>query len=178
MMMPIFNRDGFILTKKVHFTFCTFAWHRVIDMAYSTAKELREACRSGKFAGQTSGYVPAHAQANLCILPREYAFDFLLFCQRNGKPCPLLYVLEAGVHTLDDIDIRSDLPKYRVFRDGVFSEEVTDISHLWSNDFVTFVIGCSFSFEDALIRSGLNIRHIEQGRNVPMYVPDLLRMIG
>jgi uncharacterized protein YcsI (UPF0317 family) len=135
---------------------------------FADPKSLRLACRDGSFTDQTSGQANGYAQANLCILPKEYAFDFLLFCQRNPKPCPLLHVLEAGEFNLQDIDIRSDLPKYRVYRDGVLVEEVTDISNLWSNDFVTFVIGCSFSFEDALKRAGLSIRHIDQGRNVPM----------
>lgn len=133
-------------------------------------QEVRLKCRSGEFSGQTSGLAPGYAQANLCILPKEYAFDFLLFCQRNPKPCPLLHVLEPGVFQLGDIDIRKDVPRYRVFREGVFSEEVTNIGDdLWSSDMVTFVIGCSFSFEDALIRAGLRIRHIDQNRNVPMY---------
>lgn len=133
-------------------------------------QEVRLKCRSGEFSGQTSGLAPGYAQANLCILPKEYAFDFLLFCQRNPKPCPLLHVLEPGVFQLGDIDIRKDVPRYRVFRDGVFSEEVTNIGDdIWSSDMVTFVIGCSFSFEDALIRAGLRIRHIDQNRNVPMY---------
>ena len=113
---------------------------------------------------------PGHAQANLCILPREYAFDFLLFCQRNPKPCPLLHVLEPGVYKFDnDVDIRSDCPKYRIYKDGVLENEVLDITEYWRNDFVTFVIGCSFSFEDAMIQSGLKIRHIDEKKTVPMY---------
>jgi uncharacterized protein YcsI (UPF0317 family) len=135
---------------------------------FTDPKVLRLACRSGSFAGQTSGQANGYAQANLCILPKDYAFDFLLFCQRNPKPCPLLHVLEAGQFTFQDIDIRTDLPKYRIYRNGSLDEECTDISNLWSEDFVTFVIGCSFSFEDALIRAGLPVRHIDQGRNVPM----------
>lgn len=111
------------------------------------------------------------AQANLCILPKEYAYDFLLFCMRNPKPCPLLHVLEAGQHTFDGIDVRSDLPLYRHYIDGALQQEpaLTDISHLWEDDFVTFVIGCSFSFEEALSRAGLPLRHVEEKKNVPMY---------
>lgn len=112
---------------------------------------------------------PGFAQANLCILPKEYAFDFLLFCQRNSKPCPLIHVLEPGVFNLDDIDVRTDCPKYRLFKDGELVSEKSDISDYWQNDFVTFIIGCSFSFEDAMIQAGLKIRHIEEGKNVPMY---------
>lgn len=137
---------------------------------YATGKEVREACRKQLFTSQTAGQARGCAQANLCILPMEYAFDFLLFCQRNPKPCPLLHVLEAGTYSLGDIDIRNDLPRYRVFKDGVLSHECISIEDLWSDDFVTFVIGCSFSFEDALINAGLKIRHIEQNRNVPMFV--------
>ncbi len=138
------------------------------SVQYKSPKELRLACRVGEFDSQTSGQAPGFAQANLCILPKEYAFDFLLFCQRNPKSCPLLHVLESGVHTFGDIDIRSDLPKYRVYKDGVLAEEITDVASIWQSDFVTFVIGCSFSFEDAMINAGLKIRHIEQGVNVPM----------
>jgi uncharacterized protein YcsI (UPF0317 family) len=136
---------------------------------FTSPVDLRLSCREGTFQGQTAGQSPGYAQANLCILPKEYAFDFLLFCQRNPKPCPLLHVVEAGSFMLDDIDIRTDAPKYRVFKDGILQQELTDISSIWSDDLVTFVIGCSFSFEDALVNAGLRIRHIDQGRNVPMY---------
>lgn len=134
---------------------------------------LRSLCREGSFSSPTPGHCAGYAQANLVILPREYAFDFLLFCQRNPKPCPLLEVLEPGVFTTSstarDTDVRTDLPRYKVFRDGVFQEELTDVSHLWRDDLVTFIIGCSFSFEDALQNAGLSVRHIDEGRNVPMY---------
>jgi len=114
-------------------------------------------------------------QANVVILPRAYAYDFLLFCQRNPKPCPLLDVSEAGspappvwlAH--QGADIRTDVPGYRVYRDGVLVHEPNDISAYWQDDFVTFYLGCSFSFEAALQQSGLPVRHIEQGCNVPMY---------
>ena len=142
-------------------------------IVYSLPCELRAACRAGLFTKQTSGQCPGYAQANLCILPREYAFDFLLFATRNPKPCPLLAVLEAGHYAIsgkhgsdEDVDIRKDIPKYRVYRDGDIVEEVGDVSHLWREDLVTFVIGCSFSFEEALQNVGIGIRHIEQGSNV------------
>lgn len=142
----------------------------------STPAQFREQVRSGQFTGvTTSGVCPGHAQANLCILPKEYAFDFLLFAQRNPKPCPILEVLEAGCHIVSRTcaqspsDVRTDVPKYRIFKDGKLVEEVTDITPYWQDDFVTFVIGCSFSFEEALTQAGLTVRHIEQGRNVPMY---------
>lgn len=136
---------------------------------FSLPHELRAACRSGEFRAPTTGHALGYAQANLCILPKEYAFDFMLFCQRNPKPCPLLHVLEPGTFSLNTIDIRTDVPRYRIFEDGVLIKEVDSIEDVWRDDFVTFVIGCSFSFEDALSKAGLSIRHIDQGRNVPMY---------
>ena len=137
----------------------------------SASREVRAAIRNGTFTGTTTaGFAPGAAQANLCILPKEYAFDFLLFCQRNPKPCPLLEVLEPGVFTMgDNIDIRTDLPQYRVFKDGELVGEPTDLTNEWRDDLVTFVIGCSFSFEEAMIRAGLPVRHVESGSNVPMY---------
>ena len=136
---------------------------------FDSPSSLRQAIRSRIFTGQTSGQALGYAQANLCILPREYAFDFLLFATRNPKSCPVLSVLEPGMFKLgEDIDIRTDVPKYRIYRDGVLTSEVEDISPFWREDLVTFVIGCSFSFEEALQRAGMSIRHIDMGRNVPM----------
>jgi uncharacterized protein YcsI (UPF0317 family) len=134
---------------------------------------VRIACREGRITGNTAGLAPGRVQGNLAILPRVQAADFLLFCQKNPKPCPLIGVLEPGEVSLADIaadlDIRTDLSGYRVWRDGVLSAEVADITSVWRDDLVTFVIGCSFSFEEALVADGLSIRHIEEGRNVPMY---------
>lgn len=135
-------------------------------------KEIRHLCRSGEFTGPTSGLAANSVQANMMILPREYAFDFLLFCQRNPKPCPLVEVLEPGQYhpsTATDADIRSDLPGYRIFRDGEMVEEVSDITSLWRDDLVTFLIGCSFSFESALMQDGIALRHVQNGSNVSMY---------
>ena len=112
-------------------------------------------------------------QANLAILPKELANDFLRFCMANPKPCPVLAVSDPGDPSLptlgDDLDLRSDLPRYRVWRNGELAEEPTDISHVWRDDLVSFAIGCSFSFEEALIEDGIEVRHITCGRNVPMY---------
>ena len=109
----------------------------------------------------------------MCILPQEYAEDFLAFCHRNPKPCPLLCASRPGEAHLpalgEDLDIRTDVPRYRVFRDGVLTGEVSDLCELWRSDLVTFVLGCSFSFEEALMEAGLPLRYVEQGRNVPMY---------
>ena len=135
--------------------------------------ELRAAIREGRFDGHTSGVGSRHVQGNLVILPAAYASDFLDYCRANPKPCPLLAVGEPGDPTLptlgEGIDIRRDLPRYRVWRDGVLADEPTDISALWGADSVAFVIGCSFSFEQALLDDGVPLRHVQMGRNVAMY---------
>lgn len=138
-----------------------------------TGEQVRKACRSQEFADQTSGLAPGFAQANLVVLPREAAAEFLLFCQRNPKPCPLLDVTEPGDpaprRAAPQADLRTDLPRYRVWKDGKLVEEPTNIASLWRDDFVSFVIGCSFTFEAAMLRSGVPVRHIEMGVNVPMF---------
>ncbi|NQX87592.1 MAG: putative hydro-lyase [Halioglobus sp.] len=134
--------------------------------------ELRGAARCGEHTGNTSGLAPGFVQCNIVILPAAFAQNFLLFCQNNPKPCPLLAVSEAGhalLPSLGEIDIRSDVPAYHVFRHGKLVEEITDIGHLWQDDLVTFALGCSFSFEEALLADGLEIRNISQNSNVPMY---------
>jgi len=138
-----------------------------------TGAQVRQACRGGKFTGQTSGLAPGFAQANLVILREQDASDFLQFCQKNPKPCPLLEVTEAGDFSpgklAPDADLRTDVPRYRVWKQGALVEEPTEISHLWQNDLVSFLIGCSFTFEAALIEAGLPVRHIDLDVNVPMY---------
>jgi uncharacterized protein YcsI (UPF0317 family) len=133
----------------------------------------RRRIRSGAFTGPTSGLAAGNVQANLAILPRALANDFLRFAQANPKPCPVLAVSEPGdpgFPTLGhDIDIRTDVPRYRVWRHGELVEEPTDIKHVWRDDLVSFAIGCSFSFEEALIEDGMEVRHIACGCNVPMY---------
>ncbi|MBC7957939.1 MAG: putative hydro-lyase [Cytophagales bacterium] len=135
--------------------------------------EARIAARSGRLDQHTSGIAMGNVQGNVVILPVALADDFMRFCQRNPKPCPVLAVSEPGDPSLptlgQDIDIRSDLPRYRVWRNGEIVDQPTDITQLWRDDLVTFVIGCSFSFEEALIENGLSLRHIEQKRNVAMY---------
>lgn len=134
---------------------------------------VRQAIRQGRWTSHTSGVAQDRVQGNVVILPQQEANDFLRFCQRNPKPCPLLAVSEPGEALLptlgSDIDIRTDVPMYRVWRDGEMEEERADIQALWRDDLVTFVIGCSFSFEQALMEAGLRLRHVEQGRNVAMY---------
>jgi uncharacterized protein YcsI (UPF0317 family) len=134
--------------------------------------QLRQKIRQGEHSGATSGTAAGFVQCNLVILPAQYATDFLRFCQQNPKPCPLIAVSEPGataLPTLGDIDIRTDVSRYRVFRDGALHEEVADITALWQADLVTFALGCSFSFEDALLADGLEVRNVSQGVNVPMY---------
>jgi len=142
-------------------------------IALSDAHQARLDARSGRITGPTANLAPGHVQANLAILPNALASDFLRFCQRNPKSCPLLAVSEPGDPSLPelgiDIDIRSDIPRYRVWQNGVLVDEPTDVRSVWRDDLVSFLIGCSFSFEEAMLDNGLPVRHIEQGCNVPMY---------
>lgn len=135
--------------------------------------DFRKQIRSGTFRGPTAGYCGDYAQANLVILPSAHADDFLRFCVRNPKPCPLLGVGERGDWRLpglaQDLDIRTDVPGFNVYRDGVLSEQPDDIVGLWRDDLVVFALGCSFSFEQMLIEEGIPIRHIDEGVNVPMF---------
>ncbi len=134
---------------------------------------LRAAIRAGDYSGHTAGLAPAKLQCNIAILPAAFALDFLRFCLRNPKPCPIVGVGETGDPSLPtlgpDIDIRHDLPRYRLYRDGKFAEEVTDIAAHWQGDMVTVALGCSFTFERALIAAGIPMRHVDQNLTVPMY---------
>ena len=137
------------------------------------AEEARARIRSGQWSGPTSGMAGAHVQGNLVILPSEMAADFLRFCQLNPKPCPLLGVSEAGDPSLptlgEGIDIRTDVPRYRVFQDGKCVDEPHDLKRWWRDDLVSFVLGCSLSFEAALLEGGLRVKHAERGTAVPMF---------
>ena len=136
------------------------------------AHSVRRAIRAGTILGTTAGLAPGCAQGNVAILPAAWAADFEAFCRANPRPCPLLAVGEPGDPTLPalgrDIDIRIDLPRYRVFRDGA-AHEAASVEDFWQPDLVTFVIGCSFTFDDALRAAGLTPRHVRLGRNVAMY---------
>jgi uncharacterized protein YcsI (UPF0317 family) len=136
-----------------------------------TGERLR--IRVGDVTGSTAGLAPGNVQANLVILPKALAHDFLRFAQANPKPCPVLAVSEPGDPRLpalgDDLDIRSDLPRYRVWRHGELVDEPIDVFNVWRDDLVSFALGCSFSFEQALIEDGIELRHITCGTNVPMY---------
>jgi uncharacterized protein YcsI (UPF0317 family) len=138
-----------------------------------TGHQARTAIRNGSYRGPTSGLASGYVQGNLAILPRELATDFLRFCQLNPKPCPVLAVGEPGDWRLpklaEDLDIRTDVPRYRVFQNGELIDEPYDIRNHWRDDLVTFALGCSFSFEEALIEDGIELRHITCGCAVPMY---------
>lgn len=149
-------------------------WMRMLE---ASPLEARHLIRSGAFAAPTSGLCPGYAQANLIVLPREQAYDFLLFAQRNPKPCPLLEVTEVGAREAaicaTDCDIATDFPRYRIYEHGKLVAEVENVIDYWRDDLVSFVIGCSFSFESELIEAGIEIRHNTQGRNVPMYLTNI-----
>lgn len=137
------------------------------------AQALRLASREGRFTGQTSGQARGAQQANLVILPADWADEFLRFCLLNPKPCPVLGVSEPGSIGMPalaaDLDLRRDVPRYRVWRDGMLADEPTDITAVWREDLVAVALGCSFGFEAALDAASLTPRHMALGRNVPMY---------
>ncbi len=149
-----------------------------MNYEYMSPSEVRHLIREGKITSQTSGMCRGFAQANLCILPKEYAYDFLLFTQRNPKPCPVLEVTDVGSRAMPllakDGDVAKDFPKYRIWQNGILTDEVTDIEAIWRDDFVSFLIGCSFSFEGELLDADVPVRHIEEGKNVPMYLTNIL----
>lgn len=136
--------------------------------------EARARIRSGGHSGPTGGLAPGHVQANLVALPQEYAFDFLRFCVRNPRACPVLEVTDAGspipAVTAPEADLRTDVPRYRVYENGELADEPAEIGSYWREDMVSFLLGCSFTFETALLSAGLGLAHLDQGRNVPMYV--------
>ncbi len=138
-----------------------------------TPQQLRARIRYGEYDGNTSGQCPGYVQGNVVILPADWAMEFLQFCQFNPRPCPLIGMSQPGDYCLpdlaDDLDIRTDIPRYRIFHHGELAKEVCDITNHWRDDLVTFVLGCSFSFEEALLADGLEIRNLTEGVNVPMY---------
>ncbi len=144
-----------------------------VNLSGLPAPAVRAEIRAGRWRASTAGLAPGFAQANLVVLPQKAAYDFLLFCHRNPKPCPLLDVTDPGnaqpLRAAPHADLRTDVPRYRVFRPGQPTEEMTQINALWRDDLVAFLLGCSFTFEAAMARAGLPVRHIEEGRIVPMY---------
>ena len=143
------------------------------DIATAAPSKLRAIFRSGAYRGTTANMANGHTQGNLAVLPVSHALDFARFCQRNPKPCPLVGMSDTGdpmMWTLgEDIDIRTDIPSYNIYRDGVFESSVSNISEFWEEDSVAFVLGCSFSFEEALMQARIPMRHMEINRTVPMY---------
>ena len=138
-----------------------------------TPTEFRKKVRNNEYQKPTAGMCPGYAQTNLIVLPWEDAYDFLLFAQRNPKPIPILEVTEVGSRDLqtlgNDIDVATDFPKYRIYRNGEMVDEYLSVVDFWREDLVSFLIGCSFSFEDLLVAAGIEIRHITQKVNVPMF---------
>ena len=148
-------------------------------MNYSDMKpsEVRQLIREGKIDFQTSGMCNGFAQANMAVLPKDLAFDFLLFTQRNQKPCPVLDVTEPGSPVprliAPNADLRYDIPRYRIYRKGELTDEVTNLDQYWRDDLVAFLLGCSFSFEGPMLDAGLDVRHITDNHNVPMYITNI-----
>ena len=140
-------------------------------------QQVREKIRRGEWVRPTAGLCPGHVQANLAIVPKNLAYEFLLFCQRNPKPCPVLDVTDAGSpeprFLAPGADLRYDIPKYRVWKHGELVDEPTDVASYWRDDLVAFLLGCSFTFESALLKAGVPVRHIEEDRNVPMYMTNI-----
>ena len=137
------------------------------------AAGVRAAIRAGAYDRHTAGLAPGRLQCNLAILPERHALDFLRFCQRNPRPCPVVAVGDTGDPSLPTlgrgIDVRTDLPRYRVFRDGALDRTATDIRGIWADDMVAVALGCSFTFERALTAAGIPLRHVERDRTVPMF---------
>lgn len=148
-------------------------------MNYSDMKpgEVRQLIREGKIDFQTSGMCNGFAQANMAVLPKDLAFDFLLFTQRNQKPCPVLDVTEPGSPIprliAPNADLRYDIPRYRIYKKGELTDEVTNLDKYWRDDLVAFLLGCSFSFEGPMLDAGLDVRHITDNHNVPMYITNI-----
>jgi uncharacterized protein YcsI (UPF0317 family) len=137
---------------------------------------IRERIRAGAYQGQTAGLAPGRLQANLVILPGRWADQFLDFCLGNERPCPLVGITRRGdpaMPMLGEIDIRTDVPSYNVYRDGALERSATEITDLWTDDMVAFALGCSFTFERALTEAGVPMRHIAENRTVSMYRTDI-----
>jgi uncharacterized protein YcsI (UPF0317 family) len=143
------------------------------NLIHATGAEIRRQARVGLWNAPTPGLARGFVQANLVVVPRDIAFDFLLFCHRNPKPCPLLDVTEPGSAepklVAPGADLRTDVPRYRVYKHGELVDEPPDLQQWWRNDLVGFLLGCSFTFENALLEAGIPVRHLEAGCNVPMY---------
>ena len=154
-----------------------------VSIDASSGSSVRLAARNGSLTRETTGLAPGYVQANIAIVPSDYANQFSEFCRANSKSCPVLAMSNPGEPSLpllgEDIDIRTDLPRYRIYRDGDWLSEPTSLIEYWRNDLVTFAIGCSFTFEHAILDAGIPLRHVAMGRNVAMYRTSIeTQMIG
>jgi uncharacterized protein YcsI (UPF0317 family) len=144
---------------------------------YADPQEVRALIRQGQLPGPTAGLSPGYAQANIVVLPQDLAFDFFLFCQRNPGPCPILEVVESGryepILSAPGADLRTDVSLYNIYRNGRLVTQEKGITSYWRDNLVSFLLGCSFTFEAALMRAGIPMRHIEEGRNVSMYMTSI-----
>ena len=147
------------------------------QLVNKSPRQVREMFRQGELVRPTAGLCKGYVQANLAIVPKDLAYDFLLFCQRNPKPCPVLDVTDGGSpeprFLAPGADLRYDIPQYRVWKSGVLVDEPTDVAKYWRDDLVAFLLGCSFTFETALLNADVPVRHIEEDRNVPMYITNI-----
>ena len=143
------------------------------NLRHADQKTVRGAIRSGAYQDHTAGLADGYLQANLVILEDKYALDFMRFCQRNPKPCPVVGVSDTGIPMMatlgQDIDIRTDVPSYNIYRHGRLAESCSDIKALWQNNMVAFALGCSFTFEHAILRAGFPLFHVTHNRTVPMF---------
>ena len=149
-----------------------------MDVANLKPHEARQLIRQSKWNRPTAGMCRGYIQTNLAVLPKDLAFDFLLFCLRNPKPCPIIDIIEPGQSApkkaAPDANVKTDIPKYYIYRNGKFAEERSEVSDLWDDDMVGFLLGCSFTFEEALLQNDIPIRHIEENCNVSMYITNIL----
>lgn len=149
----------------------------IIPLSSLSPQAVRSLIRDGKLNQPTAGFCDGYAQGNLVVLPKKYAYDFMLFAQRNPKPCPILEVSDVGSKefrlTAPDSDITRDIPRYCIYEHGKLMGECDSVEDYWRDDLVSFLLGCSFSFEAGLMDAGIEIRHITEGRNVPMYITNI-----
>lgn len=142
------------------------------DLAGLNPEDIRNVIRAGRWTGGTEGLARGYAQANLIILPKEVALEFLIFCQRNPKPCPIVEVTDPGspmVTQFAKADLRTDLPRYSVYKNGKLVDQPSDVTDYWRDDLVGFLIGCSYSFEEALLNAGIPLRHQDENKIVSVY---------